>query len=111
MGEVYETVQKIERESDLLPKYFPQDIGNLPEMSSDAPGFIPYILDFSHILTFAISADGAPFCFDYREHDYLPSIIWWDDVYWRRVAPTFGELISLFVLDVHAHEVYLSTTI
>ena len=48
------------------------------------PGAIPDIIDFSHIVCFAISGDGAPFCFDYRESMYRPSVIWWDDAYWRQ---------------------------
>jgi hypothetical protein len=71
-------------------------------MFSDAPGFIPYIFDFSHILTFANSGDGALFCFDYRDHDVKPSIIWWDDAYWRRVAPSFKEFLSLFDVKQNA---------
>jgi len=52
---VYETVSEIERKSDLLPKHFPPEIGELPEMFSDVPGFIPYICDFSRILAFGVS--------------------------------------------------------
>jgi hypothetical protein len=96
LGEIYETVEDIQRESDLLPRHFSPDIGDVPEMSLDAPGFIPYIFDFSRILTFAISGDGAPFCFDYREHDCQPSIIWRADAYWRCVAPNFTEFLRLF---------------
>ena len=102
LGEVFETAYDIQRESDLLSKYFPPDINRLPEMFSDAPGFIPYIFDFSHILTFANSGDGALFCFDYRDHDIEPSIIWWDDAYWRRVAPSFKEFLSLFDVKQNA---------
>jgi hypothetical protein len=96
LGEVYKTPDKIDRESDLLPRHFSKNFGDVPEMFADSPGFIPYILDFRHILTFGISGDGAPFCFDYREHDCEPSIIWWDDAYWRRIALDFTEFLRLF---------------
>jgi SMI1 / KNR4 family (SUKH-1) len=99
LGQVYTNAGDIERESDLLSKCFSPDIGDVPEMSSDAPGFIPYIFDFSQILTFAIAGDGAPYCFDYRERGDIPSIIWWDDSYWRRVAPDFRTFLSLFDLN------------
>ena len=99
LGDVYETIGDIERESDQLPRHFPPEIGDIPELSSDAPGFIPYITDFGRILTFAISGDGAPYCFDYRANADLPSIIWWDDAYWRCVAPDFVTFLDLFDLN------------
>jgi hypothetical protein len=102
LGEIYSTVEDIQRESDLLPRYFSPDIRDVPEMFADAPGFIPYISDFSRILTFAISGDGAPFCFDYREDDRQPSIIWWDDAYWRCVSPDFTKFLSLFDVTQNA---------
>jgi hypothetical protein len=102
LSEIYGTASDIERESDLLPRHFQPDAGDGPDMFSDAPGFIPYISDFGRILTFGTSGDGAPFCFDYREHDRIPSIIWWDDAYWRRVAPNFREFLSLFDVNQNA---------
>jgi len=97
LGKVYENEKDIERESDLLPKHFPpMEETRVPEMFSDTPGFIPYISDFSQILIFAISGDGAPYCFDYREQSNSPTIIWWDDANWRRVAPDFKTFLGLF---------------
>ena len=102
LGEIYETIAVIERESDMLPKHFAPDTANLPEMFSDRPGFIPYISDFSRVLTFAMAGDGAPYCFDFRECSDQPSVIWWDDAYWRRVAPNFITFLDLFDLAQNA---------
>ena len=102
LGDVYASVGDIERESDLLPKHFGPDTGDVPEMFSDEPGFIPYISDFSRILAFAIAGDGAPYCFDYRGPSDQPSVIWWDDVYWRRVAPDFTKFLGLFDVNQNA---------
>jgi hypothetical protein len=64
-----------------------------PELAG--PGAIPDVTDFSEVLWFADSGDGAPWCLDYRA-GLPPSVIWWDDVYWRRVAPDFGAFLALF---------------
>jgi len=102
LGEVYETIDKIERQSDLLPKHFAPDFADIPETFSDQPGFIPYITDFSRILVFAVAGDGAPFCFDYRERSDQPSVIWWEDAYWHRVAPDFRTFLDLFDVNQNA---------
>jgi hypothetical protein len=39
--------------------------------------------NFSEIICFGMSGDGTPFCFDFRSNTHQPSIIWWDDIYWR----------------------------
>src|SRR5712664_184955 len=43
----------------------------------NVPGFIPDIVDFSKVVCFGMSADGAPFCFDFRDNGESPSVIWW----------------------------------
>ncbi|MCL1961705.1 MAG: SMI1/KNR4 family protein, partial [Desulfovibrionaceae bacterium] len=66
---------------------------NYPEFAG--PGGIPDITDFSQIICFGDSGDGAPFCLDYRAG--IPaSVIWWDDVYWRKIAPDFRTFLNLF---------------
>ena len=62
------------------------------------PGEIPLITDFSRVLCFARAADGAPFCFDYRENPDEPSVFWWADAYWQRVAPNYASFVELFDL-------------
>lgn len=80
-----------------LPKHFaPDGFYGEPSVEADAPGYIPDIVDFSKIVCFGISGDGAPFCFDFRDNESNPSVIWWDDVYWRRVAPDFASFLELF---------------
>ena len=50
-------------------------------------------------MCFGMSGDGAPFCFDSRERGTEPRVIWWDDVYWRVVAPDFASFLSLLDLQ------------
>ena len=56
---------------------------------------IPYIADFSQVVCFGFGSEGDPYCFDYREDRDQPSIIYWADAYWRRVAPDFETLLTL----------------
>ena len=100
LGEVFDTFERLKKETDELPTGFEAD-GYYGEPAPDleGPGAIPDIRDFSKIVCFAISGDGSPFCFDYREDINEPSVIWWDDMYWRRLAPNFGSFLSLFNLE------------
>ena len=97
LGEVYCTTQAIRKETNELPVHFQPD-GYYAEPTEEmaGPGAIPDIVDFSRILKFGLSGDGAPFCFDYRDSD-KPSVIWWDDVYWRRVSPDFVDLFDFAI--------------
>jgi hypothetical protein len=97
LGQVFDTFERLKKETDELPTGFESD-GYYGESASDlaGPGAIPDITDFSRIVCFAISGDGSPFCFDYREDINEPSVIWWDDVYWRQVAPNFESFLALF---------------
>ena len=67
--------------------------------ASREPGFISYITDFSEIVCFGMDGSGAYFCFDFREDKNKPSVIWWSDVYWRRIAPDFEAFVRLFGED------------
>ena len=103
LGEIYETEDALIRETNLLPKHFAPDgfYGEPSEWQAE-PGFIPDIVDFSKIVCFGMSGDGAPFCFDFRDNLEEPSVIWWDDVYWRRITPDFDSFIALLDLDKDA---------
>ena len=97
LGQVLCEESERRRESEALKEGFRVGDGygtSDPEFAG--PGAIKDIVDFGEIVTFAISGDGAPFCFDYRENPAYPSIIWWDDVYWRRVSPDFDSFCQLF---------------
>ena len=97
LGEVWLTEEQLIKETKELPNGFEADgfYGEKSEYSNE-PGFIEDILDFSDIVAFAISADGAPFCFDYRNNKENPEIIWWDDVYWRKISNSYDDFIALF---------------
>ncbi len=99
LGFVYPSIEIIEQETAKLPQGFPLETVDDSDDFAEEPGFIPCITDFSAIVEFAIAADGAPFCLDYRENHSAPSVIYWDDTYWRRLAPTFEDFISLFDLS------------
>ncbi len=98
ISEFFDNEDKIIRETDDLTKDFPPDAcyGEPSEWENE-PGFIPDIIDFSEIICFAIAGDGAPFCFDSRDNSEMPSIIYWEDAYWRRVAPNFEAFMDLFI--------------
>lgn len=98
LSRLYSLAEIAER-SAALPAEFVED-GVYGSSSSDlaGPGAIPDVVDFADVVAFACSADGAPFCLDFRSGT-PPSIIWWDDVYWRRVAPTLESFLSLFDLS------------
>lgn len=100
LSQIFENKEEIVRETNLLSNNFESDdfYGEEGSESKNSPGFIPDIIDFSKIICFGISGDGAPFCFDYRDNSEEPNVIWWDDVYWRRIAPDFISFIELFDL-------------
>ena len=99
LAEVYDTPEAIGRATADLPVGFePNGVygASLPEMAG--PGAIPDIVDFGGVVCFGVSGDDAPFCFDYRGGGAEPRVIWWNDVYWRVVAPDFASFLSLFDL-------------
>ena len=95
LAEFYETESQIQEATDQVSRNFAED-GCYGEASEwiDEPGFIPDVTDFREVICFGYSGDDGPFCFDYRQRK-RPSVIWWDDVYWRRIAPGFGAFLNL----------------
>jgi hypothetical protein len=97
LGEVYVALAKIKRETAELPQGFePDGVYGESDEEMAGPGAIPDIVDFRGVVCFGMSGDGAPFCFDFREGRTEPRVIWWDDVYWRVVAPDFASFLTLF---------------
>lgn len=100
LGEVYDTREAIERETARLPNGFePNEDYGESRAETAGPGAIPDIVDFRGLLCFGVAGDGSPFCFDYRDAAGEPRVIWWDDVYWRIIAPDFDGFLSLFDLS------------
>ena len=98
IGELYNSDERIRYESKSLAKGFAPDgiYGEVSEYNNE-PGFINDIIDFQNILSFAISSDGAPFCLDYRDKNKsTPCVIWWQDVYWRKVSDNLPDFLFLF---------------
>jgi hypothetical protein len=98
LGTVYTTVDSIAKESNSLNQHFQPDgyYGTPSPEQESLPGYISDITDFSQIVCFAIAGSGEQFCFDFREDAACPSVIWWDDIYWRRIAPGFPTFVELF---------------
>jgi hypothetical protein len=107
LGYVFESIDQIVTETEKLREYFPTDtdtdtddfIDAHVDLHGCAATAIPYIRDFSEVVCFAFSGDGAQFCLDYRGNITSPSVIWWDDVYWRIIAPDFDTFLALFDLN------------
>ncbi len=100
LGDIYEDEESIARETQAVASGFPAD-SPMVEASQEEkrqPGYIPYVTDFSKILCFAASGSGEDFCFDYRDGAEEPSVIYWDDTYWRRLSPDFAGFFALFDL-------------
>ena len=97
LGEVHDSLESIASATSELPIHFEDDgcYGGESDSANEA-GYVPDIIDFSRIICFGSSSDGSPFCLDYREGD-VPSVLWWDDVYWRRIAPEFHSFLGLVV--------------
>jgi len=95
LGELLHTQSQIEEATSKLSEDFVQDHVYGNESFQGYPGEISDITDFTKIVCFAYSGDGSPFCLDYRESNETPSVIWWDNIYWRKVSPSIKEFLSL----------------
>jgi hypothetical protein len=103
---LHHDLETIERYTGVLPVHFEAQVSATPEerqgmdaTSADEPGFIPCLFDFAKVVWFGNGHEDSPFCFDFRDNLQAPSIIYWDDVYWQRVAPNFDTFISLYKPD------------
>ncbi|MGK5006968.1 SMI1/KNR4 family protein [Janthinobacterium sp. LB2P70] len=67
-----------------------------PGSVSAEPGAMADIVDFTEIICFGMAGDGSPFCFDYRGARGAPSVILWDDDYWRKISNSFEDFLLLF---------------
>jgi SMI1/KNR4 family protein SUKH-1 len=96
------SLTEVEEKTNRLPvafhiaEYTPEEIAKMDARSAHKPGFLPFITDFSQIVRFGSMGEDEDCCFDYRENGDEPSIIRWNEAYWRREAPNFDAFISLF---------------
>ena len=90
------TMAEMEQVTRSLERDFPW---TGPNEFASGPSAIPDPNDFSAIVAFAMSGDGALFCLDYRDGGE-PRIIWWDDTHWRCVAPSIDAFLRLFKLHL-----------
>ena len=98
MGEVFEEETRIVQKTERVAQDFPPEEFDGPDVSENLPGFIPYVTDFSKIVCFGVSGAGDPFCFDFRSALQSPEVIWWEDAFWRRIAPDWPSFAALFDL-------------
>jgi hypothetical protein len=98
LADVYDTSESIAHHTSELSIGFQPDGFYVRQEEEDNvnPGFIPDIFDFTQIVCFGTSSDAAPFCFDFRDDLTSPSVVWWDDCYWRCIAPNYKEFVDLF---------------
>ena len=100
LSEVYGSKERIlEATAELGADWKPDGYYGESGEEENEPGFIPDITDFSKVVCFGMSGDGAPFCFDFRDSEESPSVIWWADAYWKRIAPDFETFVGLFDLS------------
>lgn len=69
---------------------------NADYLFADSDGLVPWIEDFSKIVCFGHMGERDPVCFDFRNDPEDPSVIYWADAYWRRLAPSFQAFLDLF---------------
>lgn len=99
LGEVFDSEERITQETERLMRDFPSNPSELfygPDPSENEPGFIPPLTDFSKVICFGVSGEDDPFCLDFRTDPKSPEIIWWEDTYWRRIAPDWTSFMALF---------------
>jgi hypothetical protein len=65
------------------------------EANQHEPGFVPYVVDFTKVLCIGNTPSGEDLCLDFRTDALEPSVIYWDDVFWRRLAPNFDSFFAL----------------
>lgn len=94
--DVYESQDEVSEATGALSAYLKfDDVSGGVEGAEVEPGCLPDIADYSKVVCFGISQDGAPFCFDFRDNEVNPIVIWWDEICWRRVAPDFAAFLAL----------------
>jgi hypothetical protein len=86
----------VERSNGLAKEYAADPSYGTDNRQQDDFANLSDILDFSEVIAFAESADGSPFCLDFRRTKNEPSVIWWDDDHWRYVAQSIDQFIELF---------------
>jgi SMI1-KNR4 cell-wall len=50
----------------------------------------------ANFVSFASATDGMVYCFDFGTDPKEPSVVYWEEGYWRRVAPNFETFMALF---------------
>ena len=98
--DIFADLDRMQKATNDLEKHFSdmkeEDIDDPVKTYDALYGAIPYIWDFSKVICFAEAGDGSPFCFDFRENEQEPKVIWWADDFWQRVAPNYETFIRLF---------------
>lgn len=97
LAQIYASESELTEKSQKFKEDFVADgCYGEPGPLSDGPGAIADITDFLKVVCFGMAGDGSPFCFDFRDSRKSPSVIWWDDDYWRKISDNFDDFIALF---------------
>ncbi|WP_257251962.1 SMI1/KNR4 family protein [Burkholderia cepacia] len=101
LAQIYVTEAELEKETNSLSEYFPEnsDYGPAAGLHNGVSAILD-IVDFGKIVCFGMAGDGSQFCFDFRMDENNPSVIWWADNYWRKLAASFDAFIDIFNRDV-----------
>jgi hypothetical protein len=95
--EIYTSLEMTEWATAQLQTLYGE--GRFHQLPADAKKHDFDLSDISKIVWFGQTASGEAYCFNYQENPSEPSVIYWDDGCWRRVAPNFESFISLFEPD------------
>jgi SMI1-KNR4 cell-wall len=95
--ELYTNSEYMAEETRALDRMYRQGKFQHLEGLSDEPGFIDDFTGVSHFVWFGSNAAGEVYCFDFGGDPKEPSVFYWEDGYWRRVAPNFKTFMELFV--------------
>jgi hypothetical protein len=71
--------------------------GYLHENRFQNPGDIEDFTGVANFVEFARATDGDFYVFDFGRDLKEPSVVYWADGHWRRVAPNFTAFMELFV--------------
>lgn len=64
---------------------------------ADGPGFMADFTGVSKFVMFGSSTTGETYAFDFGTDANDPSVAYYGEEYWRRVAPNFSAFMALFI--------------
>jgi hypothetical protein len=98
--ELYTDLETIDGRTAVLSRLYREEnrFQGLPALAQEDDS-APDTADISKIVWFGGTSSGEPYCFDFRDDPTAPSVIYWDDGEWLRLASNFSDFMSLFACD------------